>query len=75
MMSEKVGVSVLDATFTIDTSKPCKHGKGTIDNCGQRREGSMFPFCAIGDIGENRCPQVRVQLFTGSASEVQQKQK
>lgn len=67
-------VSVLDATWTIDISKPCKEGKDSIETCGMRKEGGMFPYCAIGDIGENRCPQVVVRFITRSATEVMAEQ-
>lgn len=68
-MSERVSVFVLDAKFSIDTAKPCPYGKGTIEdnNCGERREGSMYPFCYMEG---NRCPQVVIELYMRPASEV-----
>lgn len=59
---ERIKLTVLDADYSIDKSKPCKHDRGDIDNCGMRREGSMFPYCEIGDTGGDRCPQVVITL-------------
>jgi hypothetical protein len=68
---ENRSISVVDATYTIDTSKPCPHKLGTIENCGQREEGSMFPYCAVGDM--ERCPQVIVHFRVVSPSEIKNK--
>ena len=35
-----------------------------------RSEGSMFPYCAVGDIGENRCPQVITTFKLVSPEEI-----
>jgi hypothetical protein len=58
-------VLVLRSTFSIDTSIPCPHGKGTIDECGNREEGERYPYCAL----SISCPQVVVNRSAAPASE------
>jgi hypothetical protein len=66
-MTEPVNATPVRIDYTVDPSEPCKHGLGTIYDCGNRRDGSMYPYCAIGGIGENQCSQVIVHIRGGDS--------
>ncbi len=66
MGERKVKITVLDVKYTTDTNIPCIHNLGNINTCGMRKDGSMFPYCAIGDIGVDNCPQVLKTLIASS---------